>query len=187
MSLSQRWSGPARRLIAVIIYLTIAIALVRWGGTARPGPLFTLGVAVVSALLVALASLLAWLFNHPEPTTPAPYSADLRSVLSALALGSLASFFLGGLWDELWHRRYGGFGDDFLWPPHLLIYMGLLVFALFGLGGLWFTFRQPGSIRAKFQSEPHVGLLTIVCTFLVVSLPSDELWHRVYLHHTSRS
>lgn len=45
----------------------LLILLVQWGGTARPGPLFVLGVAVLSSLMLAFAGLVWWLYLSPMP------------------------------------------------------------------------------------------------------------------------
>lgn len=172
--------GRVRRVAVFSGILTLLICLSKWGGTVRPGPLFVMGVVLLASLILAFGALMIWLYKDRQPVASSPQSVKVRQVISVLALGSTASFILGGNWDELWHRRYGGFGQDFLWPPHMLIYAGLLLFAVFAGGGLWFTLRRSGTVRERFQAEPHIGLLSLVCTFLVVSLPSDELWHRIY-------
>jgi hypothetical protein len=160
--------------------LTILVSLARWGGSARPGPLFIAGVIVLASLILIFGLLIAWLYKDPQAISTSSQSADLRYVIAILALGSTISLITGGVWDEVWHRQYGGFGDDFLWSPHLLIYTSLFIFGVFAVSGLWFTLRRKGSIREKFQAETHVGLLGLICTFLIVSLPSDVLWHQIY-------
>src|SRR5579859_5641922 len=98
------------------------------------------GWAVLGALLLVFGALVWWLYASPVRVSD--ISPD-RSRLSRRAQFFLAGFIVlsgllftsGARWDELWHRLYGGFADDFLWPPHLMIYGSLgLNSAFAGLG-----------------------------------------------------
>lgn len=172
-----------RTALIVAVALTIMVSLVRWGGTARTGGLFFTGVALLIGLILGLGTLIWWLYLSPLP--PARAAADARrpaarQVVASLALVSIAFFAIGGFWDELWHRRYGGFGNDFLWPPHFLLYISLAMLACFAGGGVLLVLQESGSMRNRFRAEPLLGLLGLVAGYLVASLPSDELWHRIY-------
>lgn len=158
----------------------VLVALARWGGTARPGPLFVLGVGVFTLIVVGFISLIVWLYQgglgeqlHPRPVT-------LQYTVAVLSFSSCTVFTIGFFWDEVWHRRLGGFGDDFFWLPHLLIYTSFGFFALFALSSLVMTLRNQGSVRDRFRSEAHIGLLGLVSAFLMISAPSDALWHQIY-------
>lgn len=163
--------------------LVVLISLVRWGGTATPGPLFVLGVAVMLGLMTLFALLVWRLLLSPmsEAIPKSSVTPALRETIGSLAVVSGLMFSVGLVWDETWHRRYGGFGDDFLWPPHFLIYGSLGLNFLFALGGmLWLWRKGQGNLRQRFRAEPLVGLLALMSGYLVLSAPLDELWHRIY-------
>jgi hypothetical protein len=100
----------------------------------------------------------------------------------ALMLLAGALFTFGARWDELWHRMYGGFGDDFLWPPHLMLYGSLGLNGLFAGLGLSIALRggrgQDG-LRERFRAEPLMGLLGLLSAYQLASIPSDQLWHQI--------
>jgi len=165
----------------------VLAALSMWGGSAKPGPLLGVGIALMSGSLAAFALVAWWLYLSPLPAG----SHGRRAIRSSPALVQRVALLaaLGGLgtqiaafWDDDWHRRFGGFGDDFLWPPHLLIYLSLGFIAACGVGSLAFTLRGRGrgDPRLRFRTEPVIGLLGLVAAFMVVLLPSDDVWHRVY-------
>jgi hypothetical protein len=172
-----------RTPIVIAGALAVMIAIARWGGVAQPGPLFIAGVALLSGLVLAFGVLAWWLYLSPLPkqnaATPQPAIAT-RQVLGMLSLISGALFLIGSFWDEVWHRTYGSFGDDFLWPPHMLIYGSLGLVMLFAGGGLLLMLSRGGDPRQRFRAEPHIGLLALVSAFLVASIPSDLLWHAIY-------
>jgi hypothetical protein len=107
--------------------LVILLSMTYWGGTARPGPLFWLGVGILSAMLLGFGLLLWWLFFSPLSEEAASRSAqrktEIHQIIAVLAALSGLMFIIGGLWDEIWHRLYGVGAaiNDFLWPPHLRI------------------------------------------------------------------
>jgi hypothetical protein len=155
-----------------------------WGGTASPGPLFVLGVGLFLTMKLGLMALIWWLFIAPLAQAVAAQdaaSASLRFWLASFAAIAGMLFTLGGVWDEIWHRRYGGFGQDFLWPPHLLLYSSIALIALFAFGGcLYLALKARGSLRQRVRAEPALSLLALVAGYLILSLPTDELWHRIY-------
>ncbi len=170
-----RW---LQRMFVVTVALTVLINVVRWGGTGRPGPLFVLGVAISSALIVGFGALIAWLFARPRPVIArTAWQVAQRQVLATLTLVSSACFVSGFWIDEVWHRQARGFGDDFWWTPHLLIYGSLALFLIFAGGGLLVSLRRPGSLAEWLRADASLTLLALVATFLVVSAPADELWH----------
>jgi hypothetical protein len=163
--------------------LAVMVAVARWGGITRSGPLFVAGVALLSGLVLAFGMLAWWLYFSQLPAEAAaapPRSTAARQVLGMLSLISGALFLIGSFWDEVWHRTYGSFGDDFLWPPHMLIYGSLALVALFAGGGLLLMMLGGGNLRQRFRAEPHIGMLALVSAFLVASIPSDLLWHSIY-------
>lgn len=183
LPLSSKTRSNLRLWLTVLGVLVVLVSLVRWGGTATPGPLFVLGVGIMLGLMAAFGLLLWWLLlSHMPGLIPkSNISPALRETMGSLAVASGLMFTVGLIWDESWHRRFGGFGDDFLWPPHFLIYGSLGLMFLFALGGmLWLWRKGQGSLRQRFRAEPLVGLLALMSGYLVLSAPVDELWHRIY-------
>jgi hypothetical protein len=179
---SSRW-----RFILVGLSVVFVLAnIVRWGGTTRGGPLFVLGVALQFVSIAVFVGLYWWLFLSPLKNTKTVLqqggsSLSFRTLFGALAVASGLMFSVGTLWDEVWHRIYGGFGDDFFWPPHMLLYTSIGIMAFFATTGLLLiAFRGRGSVRERFRREPLVGTLAFVCAYLILNAPVDELWHRIY-------
>jgi hypothetical protein len=139
------------------------------------------GWLVLCSLIVAFAVLTWWIYFSPLRTRPSNVErpVKLRKVIAALMFGSATTFMVGVTWDELWHRQYGGFGDDFLWPPHLLLYASLGLNGLFAIGGLLIALRGKGGLRERFRAEPLLGTLGLIAAYQMASIPSDELWHRI--------
>jgi hypothetical protein len=141
------------------------------------------GWLVLGSLVVAFTALTWWLLWSPLPSAPPPRNSPgarrTRYTVAWLVLLSGVLFSVGARWDELWHRTYGGFGSDFLWPPHLLIYGGLGLNAGFAGWGLARTLQGPGkrSLRERFRAEPLLGLLGLVAAYQMASIPSDLIWH----------
>jgi hypothetical protein len=172
-------------ILTTVGALTIVIALVNWGGTAKPGPLFVLGVGVLTGLLASLGAVIWYLFLSPLPSTArvatTRSSLVTRSLAGVLAVASGLMFSVALVWDETWHHRYGGFGNDFLWSPHFLLYGSLAILAFFASVGILFLALQGrGGIRERFRAEPLIGLLALVTLFQTVAAPSDLLWHKIY-------
>jgi hypothetical protein len=162
----------------------VVAALSAWGGSARPGPLLTFGIALMSSSIAAFALLTWWLFLSPLPAATGrrvrPTStAVVQRVAVLAAIGGLGTQ-VAAFWDDDWHRRFGGFGNDFLWPPHLLIYLSLGFIAACGIGSLVLTLRGRGDIRRRFRAMPAVSITGLVAAFMVVLLPSDAIWHQIY-------
>jgi hypothetical protein len=173
----RTWLGVGGTLIVIV-------AIVRWGGTARPGPLFVTGVALFIAAIFTFGLALWWLYFSPLPEhalVHTPGSRWLRQLFGLLALMSGFLFVIGGFWDEFWHRKFGGFGNDFFWPPHLMIYGSLALTALFAVVGILIVIRHSHSgVRAAFRANPHLGFLALCSGFFAASAPSDGLWHQIY-------
>ena len=142
------------------------------------------GWVVLGALLVVFGILIWWLYFSRIRVIPAglggaQLSPSAQRILAGLILLSGVSFTTGTRWDELWHRLYGGFADDFLWPPHLMIYGSLGLNSAFAGLGLALAARGSGGIRERFRANPLVGLLGLVAAYQLASIPSDLLWHKI--------
>ena len=150
------------------------------------------GWVALSTLVVAFLAIGWWLLVAPLPgatrISQRRSSPRARHLVATLVLLSGALFTIGARWDELWHRIYGGFGEDFLWPPHLLMYAGLglnLAFALAGLAvasvarGDDSSTSTHGTFRERFRAEPAIALLGLTSAFQMASIPSDLIWHQI--------
>ncbi len=145
-----------------------------------------LGLVILGTIMIAFAILGWWLYLSPlREAAPiidnSPGAIRTRRIIGGLACVAGLSLAVALVWDEMWHRMFGGFGNDFLWPPHLLMYGSFLLDAVFAAFGLSLTFRRhTGGIRRRFRSEPAMSLLGLISLYEVVSLPSDQVWHAIY-------
>jgi hypothetical protein len=173
-SRTQRWAVPLGALF-------VLVNVVRWGGTATPGPIFVLGVAVLIGLILGFAGFLYWSLFAPMPNVVlAKPNAVLRQLGAVAVLTSATLMTFATAWDEAWHRRFG-VGQDFLWMPHILMYSSFAICSLLASGGLlYLILHTTGGVRSRARSEPLVALLACVSLFLLFSAPSDLLWHKIY-------
>lgn len=152
------------------------------------------GWVALGLLVVAFCTLGWWLLIAPiasgQRVALGRSSPGTRHLIAILVLISGALFTIGARWDEMWHRIYGGFGDDFFWPPHLLMYGGLglnFVFAVAGIGIGAIPRAASGasptsgavSIRERLRAEPAISLLGLTAAFQLASIPSDLIWHQI--------
>jgi hypothetical protein len=168
--------GSGVLLLALLAY---------WGGAARPGPLFIVGIVLLSAMIVTAGYVGWWVFMSPLPAGPAlsvNRSTTLRQYVAVLALVSGLLLVTGAFWDEIWHRVYGTGAaiNDFFWRPHLMIYGSMGINSLFAVGALLIALRGGGDIRRRFRAEPLIGLLGLAAGYLALSGPSDLIWHQIY-------
>ena len=156
------------------------------------------GLVALGTLATAFLAAGWWLFFSPMPgiagAASSRTSPRARQWVSVLVLASGVLFIAGARWDEIWHRKFGGFGDDFLWPPHLLMYAGLGLNAVFAVAGLavatGLARRSPAvdglsegtrglGIRRQVRAEPMIGFLGLTAMSQMASIPSDLLWHQI--------
>ncbi|MFN3266735.1 MAG: hypothetical protein ACK41E_07835 [Deinococcales bacterium] len=161
--------------------LAVMIGVVYWGGTATPGPLFVLGVAVLLGMFALFAGFLYWLLLAPaQNIVPQEPNLVLRQMGAVAVLVSATLMIFSTAWDESWHRRFG-VDNDFLWMPHILMYSSFAICSLLASAGiLYLVLRGQGDLRSRARSEPLVALLACVSLFLLFSAPSDLLWHKIY-------
>jgi hypothetical protein len=171
-------------LIPLLGAVAALLSLSIWGGVVDMSPQLLLGFGLSGGLILVFAAITWWLLLSPVPVlkvAPARLSATTRQLLALLVTGSAALLMVGLTWDEAWHRIYGvPLGEDFLWPPHILMYVSFGLVTLFAFGGLLVINRNPGTLRHKFRAEPLLGLLVLVSGFMLLSLPVDPLWHQIY-------
>jgi hypothetical protein len=177
-------------MVAALAALVAAIfALTVWGGLPatdeRTAFVISIGVMIAFALLF---TLLGWhlLFRplpagHKVPTARSLTRGQLQLLASLLGV-SAVSLIVGAFWDEVWHRQYGiPFGQDFFWRPHLLMYFSFLLVVILAFGGLYLLMKQgKGTLQQRFRANPLLGLLVIVCGFVLYVIPADPLWHAIY-------
>lgn len=184
-TLNQRlgWTLTASAGVGVFVAFTL------WGGIPAEtnAGLFWLQAGLF--LLVICAFVLAFWHLLVRPLAPRlrqPQRVALtfraREILALiLASGGIATF-IGGVWDELWHRSYGiPFGEDLFWRPHLLMYFGFATAALAGFWALLYLNRHlRGNFQQRFRSNTVAGLLILNAAFLFYALPADPLWHWIF-------
>jgi hypothetical protein len=89
-------------------------------------------------------------------------------------------FLLGAFWDVAWHVEVGR--DSFWSPPHLLLYLGVLIIlgaSGAALAGAW---RRGGSSASGGRPRlPAGATISMIGAGLALAAgPVDDLWHRLY-------
>ncbi len=174
------WS-KAQRIGVPLGLIVVLVGMVHWGGTATPGPMFVLGVAVLIGLIVGFAGFLYWLLFSPIQNAVVVKPNPVLRQLGAIAVLTSATLMtFATAWDESWHRRFG-VGNDFLWMPHILMYSSFAICSLLASAGMvYLILSGKGGVRSRARAEPLVALLACVSLFLLFSAPSDLLWHKIY-------
>ncbi|MDE0632943.1 MAG: hypothetical protein OXH73_15670 [Caldilineaceae bacterium] len=156
---------------------------------------------VYSGLVIGVLAFLAWwlYFSPMKQLERIDASATVKSrddisnsprLINTLALlvgiGALL-ICVGGYWDLSEHVVTGIVpgGEDFLWPPHLMIYAGFLLAFLVAVGGLSalaIPNLRAGVIdpRRWVRRNPYVGATVLVAGYGIFSIPGDAIWHELY-------
>ncbi|MCY4146398.1 MAG: hypothetical protein OXE95_07255 [Chloroflexi bacterium] len=176
-------------VLASIAGMIIFAAFTAWGGIPAETNIGLFWLQAGIFLLVICAFVLAFwhlLIRPLAPNLRQPQSNALtlrarQALALTLASGGIATF-IGGVWDELWHRSYGlPFGEDLFWRPHLLMYFGFATATAAGFWALLYLNRQlRGNFQQRFRSNTAVGLLILNAAFLLYALPADPLWHWIF-------
>lgn len=152
--------------------------------------LFLQGLIFSGLSLSLIAVSTWWLYLSPMKA-----AADAASRISpwiaivlALIIGVssiLRSF--GTYWDASQHVVTGIVpgGDDFLWPPHLLIYASFLLSLVVVLSALFLLavpnlragIRDP---RQWVRRNPYVGAVALATGYALLSIPGDAIWHEIF-------
>ncbi len=176
-------------ILCAIASLIIFIAFSVWGGSPSETHVgsFWLQAGMFFLVICGFVLMLWHLFIRPlapklrQPTiTALPLRA--RGVIALVLASGGGAMFVGGVWDELWHRSYGiPFGEDLLWRPHLLMYFGFITAIAAGFWALLYMNRNlRGNFQQRFRSNYLLGLLILNAAFLLYALPADPLWHWIF-------
>lgn len=173
--------------IALMALVLLAFTLLGGIPSADKIPTFVVGVALTIAITAGVAVVSWHLLLRPLPaghkqvdqpvlTGVARHAAGVVILLGVLNVG------LAGIWDEIWHVRYGiPFGEDFFWRPHMMMYFGFGVTMAVTFYGLFvFAFKRQGTIQQRFRSDMAFGFAILVGVYLMFALPADPIWHRFY-------
>ncbi|MDE0076530.1 MAG: hypothetical protein OXO50_03365 [Caldilineaceae bacterium] len=156
---------------------------------------------VFSGLAIGVLAFLAWWsflspMKHsgregysgiPQRRSAIVTSPRLSKVLALLVGTSALLICIGGYWDLSEHVITGIVpgGEDFLWPPHLMIYAGFLVAFLVAVGGL--SALAIPNLRAGVMDprrwvrrSPYVAAVVLVAGYGLFSIPGDAIWHELY-------
>ena len=176
-------------ILAAIAGVVIFIAFTIWGGIPAEtnAGLFWLQAGLF--LLVICAFVLAFWHLLIRPLAPNlrqpqkhALSQRTRETLALILASGGIAIFVGGVWDEIWHRSFGiPFGEDLFWRPHLLMYFGFATATVSGFWALLYLNRHlRGNFQQRFRSNTMVGLLILNAAFLLYALPADPLWHWIF-------
>jgi hypothetical protein len=110
---------------------------------------------------------------------------SIKIYIYAVALAALFSA-VGVLWDISWHASIGR--DQFLTPPHILIYLGAIFGGLFSaIQVLINTFGTPPEKKGSFVKVWgifYASLGSLFCIWgaiaMLTSAPFDNWWHSAY-------
>lgn len=176
-------------ILAAVAGAAIFAAFAVWGGIPAETNVELFWLQAGGFFLVICAFVLAFWHllirplapNLRQPQRDALPSSARETIALVLASGGI-SIFVGGVWDELWHRSYGiPFGEDLFWRPHLLMYFGFATASVAGFWALLYLNRNlRGNFQQRFRSNPLVGILILNAAFLFYALPADPLWHWIF-------
>lgn len=184
------WQRQQVRIIALSV-TALMLLLAYWGGF--PSHVSTATLVLGLVFLVAVVLFFGFLVYHfyfaplPEKEkrglTIATPSMNVRQIVATVTFIATTLISVGLFWDELWHRLYGvgAVVNDFFWRPHILLYAGMGINAIFAIGGLFIiTQRGKGTLRQRFRAEPFLGLLTLAAGFQMMTAPLDPMWHQIF-------
>jgi hypothetical protein len=189
-TLSGFWHRNQVRLVAVAT-IALLLSLAYWGGFPEHVSvgILAFGLAFLLGVVLFFGFLVYYFYIVPLPEkeqlglATSTSSPQIRYIVGTGAIIAATFIAVGLFWDELWHRLYGVSVviNDFFWRPHILLYAGMGINALFALGGMFLIMqRGKGTLRQRFRAEPLIGLLTLTVGFQIVTAPLDPVWHQIY-------
>lgn len=147
--------------------------------------------AIFSTVAIGGIVLLAW-WLYASPVTASAKQALAVSARTSRTFGMLIAmgvflFSVGGYWDASEHVATGIIpgGEDFLWPPHLMLYAGFLLSFIVAVAGL-VALAKPNLAagirdpRLWVRRNPYVGATVLAAGYGLLSVPGDAIWHEIY-------
>ena len=162
--------------------------------------LFLQGLVFSVLAIGSLAIAAWWLYLSPMKLAAAAggagdsggvgvVSTSIRLSNTLALLVGIGAFLVctGAYWDLSEHVVTGIVpgGEDFLWPPHLMLYTGFLLSFIVAVSGL-VALAVPNigagikDPRRWVRRNPYVGAIVIVAGYGVLSIPGDAIWHELY-------
>jgi hypothetical protein len=148
---------------------------------------FITGLIVLFVVTAGIGVVGWYLMLRPLPggatvATRRLSSTRERHVVALLLSLGMFGFGIAGVWDEVWHSKYGiPFGEDFFWRPHLLLYFGFSCLIGVGLWSWWVMMRRgTGSLQRRFRTEPILGATVLLSAYTVYAISADPIWHWMY-------
>lgn len=143
-----------------------------------------------TAISLAVPLILAWWLFGSRLAGPVvratPSVRDATWIGALLGLSGL-QLLVGGHWDAAMHIKTGLVpgGSDFLWPPHIMIYLSFLIslfiatFAVISIAreGWAAGSRDP---RRWVRSNPFLGAVAVASVYSLLSIPGDAIWHEIF-------
>ena len=176
-------------ILAAIAGGVVFAAFTIWGGIPAEThvALFWLQAGLFFLVICGFVLVLWHLLIRPlPPNLRQPQRVALsfraREMLALILASGGIAIFVGGVWDELWHRSYGiPFGEDLFWRPHLLMYFGFATATVSGFWALLYLNRNlRGNFQQRFRANTMIGLLILNAAFLLYALPADPVWHWIF-------
>ncbi len=146
---------------------------------------------IFSVVAIGGIGLVAWwLYASPLAASvkkALPVSPKTSQTFGLLIALGVFLFSVGGYWDASEHVVTGIVpgGDDFLWPPHLMLYSGFLLSFVVAIAGL-IALARPNLAagirdpRLWVRRSPYVGATVLAAGYGLLSVPGDAIWHELY-------
>jgi hypothetical protein len=152
--------------------------------------LFLEGLIFSTVAIGGIGLLAWWLFVSPvsaSSKTALPVSARTSRTFGLLIALGVFLISVGGYWDASEHVVTGIIpgGEDFLWPPHLMLYAGFLLSFVVAVAGLVALAKPNLAVdirdpRLWVRRSPYVGATVLAAGYGLLSVPGDAIWHEIY-------